>query len=129
VLILRHFAEHAARFRSLHLLSFQWLPYGEPVALLSRVGVQPKKENDNDTNNNFSDRLAESETTSTSATLGANHAEFRNGSLCGQGTRFYVGRFILDRYVELGNHCWRSRRLALPGAEAEKSQSSKWQNA
>jgi len=73
----------------LHLLSSQWFSYGEPVALLSRVGVQPKKENDNDTNNNnFSDRLAESETTPTSATLGADQTGLRNDSICGLGTGF-----------------------------------------
>jgi hypothetical protein len=97
----------------LHLLSSQWFSYGEPVALLSRVGVQPKKENDNGTNNNFGDNLAESETTSTSATLGADQTGLRNDSICGPGTGFYLGRFVLDRYVKLGDHRWRSRCLAL----------------
>ena len=31
----------------------------------------------------------------------------------GPGTGFYLGRFVLDRYVKLGDHRWRSRCLAL----------------
>lgn len=83
------------------------------ACILPCVGDR-QKENDNGANNNLRDCLAESGATSTSATLGADQAHFRNCSLCGPRICFYLRRFVLDRDVELGNHCWRSRRLALP---------------
>jgi hypothetical protein len=112
VLILHHFAEYTARL-GVRSLSFQRFPNGPRLAWLSCVGIQPKRENDNGANGNVRDCLAESETTSTPATLGADQSEFREDSLCGSGTCFHFSWIILDRYVELGNHCWRSRRLAL----------------
>ncbi len=98
----------------LHLLSFQWLPDGAPFAWFSCVGIQPKKENDNDAKCNRRDCLAESETTSTSATLGANQAGFGNRSLSDSGTCFHLSRLVLDRHVEFRNSFRWSSRVASP---------------
>ena len=80
------------------LFSFQRLPDGELFALFSYVGVQ-REENDNDAHGSIRDCLAEPETTSTAATLGADQAGFRNTSLSGSGIGFDPRRIVLDDYI------------------------------
>jgi len=82
----------------LTFLSFQRLPDGELLALLLCVGVQ-REENDNDANGSVRDCLAEPETTSTSATLGADQAGFRNTSLSGSGIGFDPRGIVLGDYI------------------------------
>ena len=61
------------------------------------------KENDNDAHLTIRDCLAQPETTSTPATLGADQARFRNSSLSGSGTGFNPCRIVLGDYVQFGN--------------------------
>lgn len=61
-------------------------------------GIQ-REENDNDANGSISDCLAESETTSTSATLGADQAGVRNTSLSGSGIGFDPCGIVLGDYI------------------------------
>ena len=84
-------------------VSFQRFPDGKQFAGLPCVGIQPRKDNDRGENCKLRDCLAQSETPPTSATVGANPSDFRNGSLCGSGTYFYFSRFVLDHDLELGN--------------------------
>jgi hypothetical protein len=101
--------------------SFQCFPYGEPVASLSGVGVQPKEENDDGANTSVADCWVESKTTSASATLGADQSGFGNGSLSDPGTCFHLRRLFLEHYVELGIRSRWSSRLAQSGGDAQKT--------
>jgi hypothetical protein len=57
------------------------------------------KENNNDANGKVRDCLAESEPLSTSATLGAGHEGFSNGSLFASGIDFHPGGIVLDHDI------------------------------
>jgi hypothetical protein len=87
----------------------------------SLASVFDEKENDNDAKGSLRDCLAESETTSTSATLGADQPGFRCGSLSGSGICLYLHRVVLDDYVELGIRPGWSSRLVLPLDGVEKT--------
>jgi hypothetical protein len=66
--------------------------------LLFGVGVR-QKENDNDANRTVRDCLAQSETTYTSATLGADHSGFSNGPLFGSRIDFHLGGIVLGHGI------------------------------
>jgi len=68
---------------------------------VSYAGVR-QKENNNDANGSV-DSLAESETASTSATLGAGHAKFSNGPLFTSGIDFHPNGIVLGHDIKLGN--------------------------
>ena len=57
------------------------------------------RRNNNDANGNVRDYLAESETASTSATLGACHEEFSNGSLLASGIDFHPSGIVLGHDI------------------------------
>src|SRR5262249_41645489 len=95
-------------------LSFQRFPNGERGASLSGVLVRQAKEDDNGTNRCVRDCLAESQTISTSATLGAAQRGFREGSLSGPGACFHHRRVILACHLELGSSPRWSSRVVLP---------------
>jgi hypothetical protein len=82
----------------LTFFSFQRLPDGELCALFLCVGVQ-REENDNDAHGSIRGCLAEPETTSTAATLGADQARFRNSSLSGSGIGFEPRGIVLGDYI------------------------------
>jgi hypothetical protein len=62
------------------------------------VGVR-QKENDNDASRTVRDCLAQSETTYTSATLGADHSGFSNGPLFGSRIDFHLGGIVLGHDI------------------------------
>ena len=68
------------------------------ACILPCVGDR-QRENDNDANRTVGDYLAQSETTYTSATLGADRAGFRMGSLCGSGIGCHAGRIFLGDHI------------------------------
>jgi hypothetical protein len=115
---IRHFAEHAARFW--YSLFF---PFSGP-SLASRLhcflASVFDKENNNDANGNLRDRLAESETPSTSPTLGAGQEGFSNGSLFASGIDFHPGGIVLGHDIELGNTSRWSSRLVRVAARRSK---------
>jgi hypothetical protein len=76
------------------LLSFHRLPDGDLVAFFSSVCIR-QKGIDNDAKGSTKDYLAESETTSTSKTLGADHSGLSNGSLFGSGIDFHPRGIVL----------------------------------
>jgi len=86
------------RYAGAHFFSFQRLPDGELFALLPCVGVQ-REENDNDANGSIRDCLAESESTSTSATLGADYSGFSSGSLFGSRIDFHPRGIVLGHDI------------------------------
>jgi len=86
----------------LPFLSFLRFLSGELVALFSCVGTR-QKENNNDANGSVRDSLAESETPSTLATLGAGHAKFSIGSLFASGIDFHPSGIVLGHDIKLGN--------------------------
>ena len=113
MLIVRHFAGHAAHFWC--SLFFPFSDFRMESRLhCSLASAFNKKENDNDANGSGRDCLAESETTSTSATLGADQQGFKDDSLSGPGMRFHSRRFVLDHYVELGISARWSSSLVVP---------------
>ena len=98
-------------------LSFQRFLSGELVALFSCVGIR-QKENNNDANGRVRDCLEESETPSASATLGAGHEGFSNGSLFGSAIDFYPGGIVLGHHIQPGNGSgWPSRLVRAEGAQ------------
>jgi hypothetical protein len=101
-------------------LSFERFSDGEPLALFSCVGVQGRA-NDNEANNNLTDCVAESETTSTSTTLGADQPGFGNGSLPGPGIGSHRHRIVLEHYIELGSTSGWSSRVVLAKGGAQKT--------
>ena len=58
-----------------------------------------EKENDNDASCTVRDCLAQSETTYTSATLGADHSGFSNGPLFGSRIDFHLGGIVLGHDI------------------------------
>jgi hypothetical protein len=66
--------------------------------ILFGVGVR-QKENDNDANRTVRDCLAQSETTYTSATLGADHSGFSNEPLFGSRIDFHLGGIVLGHDI------------------------------
>jgi hypothetical protein len=83
------------------------------------------KENNNDANGNVRDCLAESETPSTSATMGAGHAEFSIGSLLASGIDFHRSGIVLGHDIQLGNTSrWSSRLVRVGGAQKTASRGS-----
>ena len=93
--------------------SFQRFPNGTPVASSTSVGVQPKKENDNETNSSVKDCLAESAATASSATLGADKARFKHQALSDPGTGLHLCRAVLAHNFEFGVSLRWSSRLGL----------------
>ena len=79
------------------------------------VGLE-EKENDNGANSSTRDCLEESETSSTSATLGADHSGFSNRSLFGSGIDFHPRGIVLGHDIQLGNTSrWSSRLVRVGG--------------
>src|SRR5215469_3657770 len=78
----------------LPFLSFQRFLSGELVALFSCVSTR-QKENNDDANGSLRDSLAESETASTSATVGAGHEGLSNGPLFASGIDFHPNGIVL----------------------------------
>ena len=89
----------------------------------SLASVFDEKENDNDAKGSLRDCLAESETTSTSATVGANHSGFSNGSLSRSGIDFHPRGIVLGHDIQLGNSSrWSSRLVRVSGAQKTRAQ-------
>ena len=95
------------------LPSFQRFPNGTPVASSTCVGVQPKKENENETSSSVNDCLAEPAATASAATLGADEARFKHQALSDPGTGFDLCRAVLAHNFEFGVSLRWSSRLAL----------------
>jgi hypothetical protein len=125
-LIVRHFAENAARFYCLLFFPFSGFRL-ESWLHCSLASVFNNTENDNDANGNVRHYLAEFESTSTPTTLGADRSGFRSGSLSYPGTCFHFRRVVLDHDVKLGISSGWSSRVVLPQGGAE-NQSSTGQN-
>jgi hypothetical protein len=92
------------------------------------AGVR-QKENNNDANGSARDCLAESETPSTSATLGAGHDGFSNGPLLASGIDFHLTGIVLGHDIQLGNSFrWSSRLVRVGGAQKTRAQRHRTSN-
>jgi len=98
LLIVRHFAEPLAQFWRRLLFPFIGFQM-ENQLHCSLASVTRKKENDNDENGGIRDCLAESETTSASATPGADYSGFSDRSLFGSGIHLHPRGIFLGHDI------------------------------
>jgi hypothetical protein len=118
LLTVRHFAGHVARLW--YSLFFLFSGFSLASRLHCFLASVFDKENNNDANGSVRDCLEESETPSTSATLGAGHEGFSNGSLFASGIDFHTSGILLGHDIELGNTLRWSSRLGRVAARSSK---------